>query len=162
VRALIYQGFKKQITGDSLLSQFPVNKAILKAICSYLKIEYNAVKSHMKNILDGQPGYADDLVLAILDIFFLKVNGGVDPFLHPTQNGSTPMPAAQSPEKSIHIGDSSGVKWSALLKDHHSVKFNYTLIKDESLENHKLEIRIVYKIYTDKYLTGYELESKAS
>ena len=50
VRALVYEGFKKPLTTDSLLSQFPVSKAILKAICNYLVIDYKAVKSQMKKM----------------------------------------------------------------------------------------------------------------
>lgn len=152
VRALVYEGFKKPLTTDSLLSQFPVSKAILKAICNYLVIDYKAVKSQMKKIIAGQQGYADDLTLAILDIFFLKVDGGNDPFY---QKSADPYSKTITPE-------GSGNKWSALLKDYHSVKFIYTLIKDDSLENHKLEIQIVYKIYTDKYLNGYDFGAKAS
>lgn len=78
VRDLLFLGFKKKIQADFLISKFPIDKKVLKAICKCIKIEYTPVKHQLRKIIQSNVPCGDDLVLAILDVNVKNFNNGVD------------------------------------------------------------------------------------
>ena len=169
LRTLLFQGFHKKIDNEALLNSFMVNKEILKAICEFFKLNYEEVKVLVKDILQGNYAYGDDLVLGVLE-FIYKGKFNEDPFLNVGEskkklnqsydlNISKFSATEVVPSSTIHqstisqgeVDDISKVNWIDKMKRYLEIKFNFQVIREETMSNTKLSARVVYLIMTDKY-----------
>ena len=172
LRTLLFQGFHKKIDNEALLNSFMVNKEILKAICEFFKLNYEEVKVLVKDILQGNYAYGDDLVLGVLE-FIYKGKFNEDPFLNVGEskkklnqsydlNISKFSATEVVPSSTIHqstisqgeVDDISKVNWIDKMKRYLEIKFNFQVIREETMSNTKLSARVVYLIMTDKYQNG--------
>ena len=132
VRTLLFRGFRQTIKNDSILNKFQINKDILKVISNFVKLDYDGVKNMLKEVLQGRVAYGDDLMLAILD------------FIHKEKNNNTLDDMAKP------VGDTN-INWEDQIKKYHEIKFNYQLIKDQSMSNTKISAKIIYRVMTDEF-----------
>ena len=137
VRSLLCKGFHLKLDNESILHRFKISKNIIKTVTDHFDLDYLGVVLMLKEKINENTAHGDDLVLAMIDHIYKEKNNTILDYMSRVSFDGPKN--ANSPEN-----------FEDQLKKYHEVKFNHTIIKEESTTNAQISSKIIYRILTDE------------